>query len=523
MQSDLKALEFGGIQRLLEKLTSSAYGADAARALEPAPEIGIALRMQKAVTAARRLIEATGLPNLRQIPDVRAALRQAQQSGAALAATALHHIRTTIQIGATLKPIVTTQPDLYPGAARDLDAPAALLSALERALQPSGYVRPDASGKLAELHAQAQRLREEINATLKTRLQDPVLREINNAERIVWHSHRGLLSVPASYSEKIKGVRRGTAANGRDYLVEPLEAVGLNNRIETLAGAQDQEQQAIRRELTDNVRAHAAELQAMLNALAWIDLALAGGQLSIHLNASEPVLVDAPRIELDRAYHPMMLLQFAEGNGPQPVPLSIVLDAAQPMLVITGPNTGGKTVVLKTLGLLTTMAHCGLHVPADGACIIGNFTRAIVGIGDAQNLYHHLSTFAGHVEVLKRLIGEADAGTLVLIDELGTGTDPEEGAALAMAVLDELSRRDVRGIVTTHLPPLKAYAERHPRLRNASMHFDEDALRPTYRLQIGESGKSLGLVIAGKNGLPPELIDAARAHLRAIAPERKES
>lgn len=522
MQSDLKALEFGGIQRLLEKLTSTVYGADAARALEPAPSIGVAMRMQVAVSAARRLIEASGMPSLlRHIPDIRAALRQASSVGAALSANALHHVRVTINTIAQLRALIDAYPDLYLDGAAAVEPPQELVTSLEKSLQPSGHIRPDASVKLAQLQTQLKELYDTIAQTLKTRARELDLPGASE-ERVVWSGHRGMLAVPSAAAEKIKGVRRGTAANGRDIHVEPLEAVALNNRIETLVGAQEQEQQIIRRALTDQVRTHAAAVQRMVDVLTWIDLALAGGQLSVHLNASAPQLIAEPTVVLDRAYHPAMLLQFADGNGPQPVPLSVALDARQPMLVITGPNTGGKTVVLKTLGLLVTMAHCGLHVPADGECIVGNFTRVIVGIGDAQNLQHHLSTFAGHVEVLKRLLHEADAQTLVLIDELGTGTDPEEGAALAMAVLDELVRRDVRGIITTHLPPLKTFAAKHARLRNASMQFDQDALQPTYRLEVGTSGKSLGLIIAGKSGLPETLIAVARQHLRTIAPARDE-
>ena len=198
------------------------------------------------------------------------------------------------------------------------------------------------------------------------------------------------------------------------------------------------------------------------------------------------------------------------------MPLSIQLGDGQSMLVITGPNTGGKTVVLKTVGLLVTMAHCGLHLPSEGDCVIGNFNRVIVDVGDKQSLHNHLSTFAGHVEVLKKLLHEADQRTLVLMDELGTGTDPEEGASLAMAVLDELATRRVHGIVTTHLTPLKGFADDHAYLCNASMRFDHASLSPTYELEFGKSGQSLGLIIAEKNGLPSELVNRARGYLAQI-------
>ncbi len=291
----------------------------------------------------------------------------------------------------------------------------------------------------------------------------------------------------------------------------------MKNRAEALSGQQEVEIQALLREVTEFLRGHLAVLGRMLDALTWIDLALAAGKLSAQFNAHAPQMVDVPRIQLDRAYHPALLLQFAGGQGPRPVPLSVTLDAHQPMLIITGPNTGGKTVVLKTVGLLVTMAHCGLHIPADGDCIIGDFSRVIVDIGDPQSFYHHLSTFAGHVEALKRILRDAGRGTLVLLDELGTGTDPEEGAALAMAVLDELAARHVQGIVTTHLAPLKAFAAHHDWLTNASMAFDEARLQPTYQLQIGTTGRSLGLVIARKNGLPQEVVERAQAYLRRMA------
>lgn len=521
MQSDLPALEFGGIQRLLEKLTSTPYGAEAARNLAPAPTAAVAIQMQTAVSVARQLIEAGQAPKLARLPDIRAALRQATQSGAALPGSALHNIRLVLAAADALAAAVRQTPGLYAGESAELQPPPSLQTALAAALLPGGNIRHDANAALLRLHGEIEALRAELQTLLKARLQANDLKGAVANERVHWQGHRGMLSLPPAIADRVKGVRRGASANGRELIVEPLEVVGLNNKLEALGGQQEQEQQLLRRALTDAVRAEGVALARLVEAITWIDLALAGGHLSAHLNAAPPTFVAGASIALDRAYHPAMLLQFAQGQGPRPVPLSIALDEAQPMLLITGPNTGGKTVVLKTVGLLVTMAYCGLHLPAEGRCVIGDFTRIIVGIGDAQSLQHHLSTFAGHVEVLKRLLQEADAGTLVLMDELGTGTDPEEGAALAMAVLDELSARHVRGIVTTHLPPLKAYAKRHPALQNASMHFDRASLAPTYRLDVGVSGRSLGLVIAGQRGLPETLLARARAHLRAINPQRE--
>ncbi|MHB8453109.1 MAG: endonuclease MutS2 [Acidiferrobacterales bacterium] len=521
MRSDLKALEFDAVRRLLEKLATTPYGADAARNIEPAPDIGVARGMLAAVTAARSALDAGDAPSLKGTPDVRAALRQAAQPGAALSGIALHNLRQVILEIGGLKAAVSTRPDLYPGPKEHLSPPTEIEIQIDRTINPSGRVRDNASPRLAALAKQIGELRQEVIDALRVRLKQPDLRTNVSAEMIVWQGARAFVSLPADCAELVAGVHRGKAAGGRNHLVEPMEVVSRNNRLETLNGQQEVESQVVLRETTSLLRTHLESLGRMIDALTWIDLALAGGHLSRHLNAHAPRLTDKACLLLDRAFHPALLLRFADGQGPEPVPLSLALDSAQPMLVITGPNTGGKTVVLKTVGLLITMAHCGLHIPAEGNCLIGDFSRVIVDIGDPQSLYHHLSTFAGHVEKLKRLLSEADAGTLVLLDELGTGTDPEEGAALAMAVLEELARRGVYGIVTTHLSPLKEFASQHEHLTNASMLFDEEKLVPSYRLSIGTIGRSLGLVIAEKNGLSVEVVDRARQHLRRIAPRHE--
>ncbi len=517
MQSDLKALEFDGIRRLLEKLTSSPYGADAARSLEPAPDVSSARRFQSAVSAARTLVDAGEPPPLGDLPEIRAALRQAGNLGAALNPTALHHIRQIIQAAEALIPCIERQPALCPMGAGPLTGPGALVDLLGRTLADTGRLREDATEDLRGLHEAQRRHTEEAASIVRKRMNKrDLVDHFEQPEKVKWHNQRAVIELHRDLAESVKGVRRGTAMGGRDVLVEPIEAVAANNRIETVAGQISAEEQKLLREITTVVREHGEALQAMLGALTWIDLAMAAGHLSAHLNGHAPKLLEDTRVELREAYHPLLLLQFAEGTGPQPVPLSIRLDGEDRLLVITGPNTGGKTVVLKTLGLLCTMAHCGLHIPAEGDCEIGHYGRIMVDVGDHQSLFHHLSTFAGHVEVLKRILAEADDQTLVLLDELGTGTDPEEGAALAMSVMDELVERGVQGIVNTHLSPLKDYAADRPHIVNASMLFDHEELKPTYRLQIGVPGESLGLIIAEKNGLPVELVGRAREHLTRI-------
>ena len=518
MEADLKPLEFPAIQRLLERLTATPYGADAARALEPAPTLEVARALQDAVTVARRRLEAGTLPTLGALPDLRPALRQASNPGAALSSQAMNNLQLIMREGARLAEALADTPTIYPQDIADLRPPMALLERLDEALHPGGTLRDGASPALAAAASERARLRGEVEQVVRRRLE--ALRPEGGSRRVQWHQERAVMVLRAEAAGEVKGVRRGSALGGRDQIVEPMEAVPLNNRLDTVNERMGSEQQRLLRELTDRVREHGETLQQMLGVLTWIDLAFAAGRLSQQMNAHSPELHDQPGVNLIEAYHPLLLLQYAEGSGPRPVPLSLELAEGRPLLLITGPNTGGKTVALKTVGLLVTMAWCGLHIPAEGDCSVGAFDRVMVDVGDHQSLLHHLSTFAGHVEVLKRVLESAGGRSLILLDELGTGTDPDEGAALAMAVLDELRSRGVYGIVNTHLTPLKDYASRHPGILNASMQFDAERLAPTYRLVPGQPGVSFGLTIAEKNGLPAALVARAREHLAGLPTAR---
>jgi len=553
MEADLKPLEFVAIQRMLERLTATPYGADAARALTPAPTRPVAQSLQLAVTIARQRLEAGTLPTLSQLPDLRPALRQAANPGAALSSQALSNLQILLQEGAVLARALADTPAIYPDDLQHLQPPAALLAALHATLYPGGSLREDASPALAEAFAERARLRAEAEQLLRQCLrrldQDAAAQGLrkpasvrppaggagasiaatspggaalpSSLYAVRWYQERAVLFLPPVVADQVKGVRRGSTNNGRESIIEPIEVVAVNNHLDTVLERINREQKRWLRELTDAVRAERAALERLLSAVTWVDLASAAGRLSAQMNAHAPTLSEHPEVLLAEAYHPLLLLQFAEGRGPQPVPLDLVLDAEHRLLLLTGPNTGGKTVALKTLGLLVTMAWCGLHIPAEGHCRIGDFDRVMVDVGDGQSLLNHLSTFASHVEVLKRVLDQGTGSSLILLDELGTGTDPGEGAALAMAVLDELRVRGVYGMVNSHLPPLKDYATQHSGIQNASMQFDTERLAPTYRLVLGAPGVSFGLTIAERNGLPTPLVRRAREHLRSLTTREK--
>ena len=509
MDADLKPLEFGGIRRLLEKLCATPFGAEAARNLAPAPTVGVARQLQAAITAARVGLESGEGPILPELPDVRASIRQVASPGAALAGTALRNLALVLRVGLQLRPYVEKRPALLPTGAERLDAAADLLPQIDAVLLANGSVREDGNDTLRQLHGELKTEREQIQRTLQGHLRAP-------GAKVHWSSQRACVHLPDGAVDKIRGVRRGTGPGGHGVLVEPMEVVAGNNHLEKIAGRIEQENQAILRALSDAARERLIGLQHLVESLTWLDLAIAGAQLSIHLHGKAAEMVDVPVLVLEVAYHPQLVLAYAEKRGPRPKPLSVHIDAESPILVVTGPNSGGKSVALKTVGLLTVMAHCGLHIPVEGRAVVGNFTHVFVDMGDPQSVAFELSTYSGHVEILKRLLADADDHTLILLDELGTGTDPEEGAALAMAVLDHLAGRGVRGMVTTHLAPLKAFADTHACLCNASMRFDQERLEPTYELQIGVPGRSLGLVIAAKRGLPEVLVSKARDYLEYL-------
>ena len=308
MQSDLKALEFDGIRRILERLTFSPYGADAARNLEPAPNLDIAREMQHAVSAARAAADAYQLPRFNQVPDIRAALRQAAQSGAALPASALHNLRQVMQAGLTLRGLVGAYPDLFVRI-HELNAPAPLLEVLDRSVNHAGRLREDATPELDALHKQYHQVRIDLETQLKARMASPDVAGLFDANsRVHWHGTRAMLAVRATHAEQMKGVRRGSIGGGRDILIEPIEAVAHNNRLEAFNGQIEGQNQIVLRAVTDEVRAYLDDLNRLVDAITWLDLALAAGQFSAALNASAPLLVDEAKVVLDRAYHPQLLL-----------------------------------------------------------------------------------------------------------------------------------------------------------------------------------------------------------------------
>jgi DNA mismatch repair protein MutS2 len=323
-----------------------------------------------------------------------------------------------------------------------------------------------------------------------------------------------VVPVRADHRGQLKGFVHDESASGQTLFVEPVTVLELNNRLQILRREEQREEERILRRLSEGVRREAGALAANQAILARLDFLAAAGRFTRQCDGVAPELVAEPLIDLRGARHPLLLFQ-GDGSPRESgaVPVDLRLGEGQEALVISGPNTGGKTVALKTVGLLLLLVRSGLPIPCGPGSRLHLFERIFADIGDEQSIEANLSTFSGHLSRVRRILAAADGEALVLLDEAGTGTDPAEGGALAMAVLDALRRRGTRVILTTHLNLIKGYAALREGVENAAVEFDEATLAPTYRLHYGIPGASSAFAIARSLGLPEEVLAAAEGYL----------
>ena len=428
-----------------------------------------------------------------------------------------------------------------------------LREAIINIIDEESQVRDGASPRLRELRGQIESLRSSLKTRAYELAQSARLRTFLQSETVSLRNERYVLPVRSECKNMVDGVVHDRSQTGSTLFVEPEELVLIGNQLEVALADERREISRILGELTIQVRQHRDDLLVCFDTLAWIDFTYAKAKLSIEFEMSAPTLNADGIIEFKQARHPLLLqmARRAEQGGEQAIRLRFATapqaqeqaEAAQPaerppeppkpfqvvpidarlgddfqILVITGPNTGGKTVTLKTMGLLTLMAMSGLHVPAAEGSRCSVFQHVFADIGDEQSIEQRLSTFSSHMNNIARILRQANGHSLVLLDELGAGTDPAEGAALAMGILDRLFQLGARTAITTHIGSLKTYAYRRPKAQNACVEFDPETLLPTYRLLIGQPGSSNAIVIAGKLGVPKRIVETAN---RFLAQTRK--
>jgi DNA mismatch repair protein MutS2 len=503
---------------LLARFAATPAGRDRARALVPHSVLSAVRHAVQETTEARRALTAEGPPPWDGAGDARPILAEAAPVGAVLEGSALVQLGGLLGAAARLRAYGQRIAAVAPVLGRDWAALPAfpdLAGALEGALDPDGRLTDRASPRLRSLRRQITSLRADLQTRVERLLDHPAVQPALQERYVTLRNGRYVIPVRDDARRAVRGIIHDRSQSGATVFVEPEETIPLNNDLTRLCLEERDEELRVLAELTDAVRAVLPALGALVDGLGALDLVFARAALAERLHASEPEVSAGGDLELRQARHPLLVAQrwSAGVEAGDVVPIDVRVPADRPGLVLSGPNAGGKTVALETAGLLVLMAQAGCHLPADPGSRVPLAERVLAVIGDAQSLAQDLSTFSSFVREVREILAVAGPGSLVLLDELGAGTDPTEGAALGAALLEALLDRGARVLATTHLEPLKVFAQVEPRLQNATVAFDAERLEPTFCLEYGHPGPSHALTIGERLGLPADVIARARAHV----------
>ncbi|MBE6725462.1 MAG: endonuclease MutS2 [Ruminococcaceae bacterium] len=498
----LYTLEFDKILEMLAAVCQTEGAAESARHLTPSSDIEKVMKKQRQTTDAKTLIGIKGLPSFGRVKDIRESVERAEKD-AVLSLRELLDCAGVLRTARSLLDYVKSDrtPDTSLAEIFDRLTPnRALEEKITRSIVAEDFVADEASPELSDI----RRKKRNTDAKIKEILQRYTSGQSKYLQENIVTTRGGRFVVPvkAEYRNEVKGLVHDTSSSGATVFIEPMAVVEANNELRELEAREAREIERILRDLSAGVAVNAQTMN--LNYLNITELAFifACGELSYQMNAAPPKISDKKIIELYRARHPLL-------DKKTVVPVSVTLGRDYKMVVITGPNTGGKTVTLKTLGLFALMTQAGLHIPADDTSVMGVFDEVFSDIGDEQSIEQSLSTFSSHMKGIVTIMDKMTENSLVLFDELGAGTDPVEGAALAMAILEEARLGGTLCAATTHYAELKAYALETEGVVNASCEFDVETLRPTYRLIIGTPGKSNAFAISEKLGLSPAIVARA--------------
>ena len=506
MEKSLQTLEFPAVLELLAAQAVSDETKERVRNIRPSIDRGEVNLLLQETTAARKMMDIHGAPALSNLRPVAASLQRAHLGG-------VLNTRELLQIASVLR--TTRNVASYSGVGEEKTC----IHSIFKSLTPNKYLEEKISGAILSedeiadnASAELADLRRKIRVT-SGKAREVLQRIISSSSAkylqeaiITIRSNRFVVPVKAEFKGSIPGLVHDVSASGSTYFIEPMGAVKANNELRELLSKEEAEIQRILASLSREAASFREDILQNYDLLLALDLIFARGKLSYQMNGMEPKLVEDGGFVFRHARHPLL-------DKKKAVPIDLELGQSFDTLVITGPNTGGKTVTLKTAGLLTLMAQCGLHLPVDDGSQVSIFEKVLADIGDEQSIEQSLSTFSSHITNIVKVLGEANDRTLLLFDELGAGTDPVEGAALATAIIEESRSLGAKVMATTHYAELKLYAMTTAGVENASCEFDVETLRPTYRLLIGIPGKSNAFAIARRLGLPEHVIELAGGHL----------
>ncbi|MGM0470805.1 MAG: endonuclease MutS2 [Bacillota bacterium] len=509
----LDILEFDKIKGQLSKHTSSKLGQKLVENLQPVTDLDFIQERQLEVTAAKKILNREeSNPPLGIIKDIRDSLQRANKE-ITLSGKELVAIADTLNTAERLKSYLLDLEDpeneyqQVVDYAHQIETFRSLERKINRALDNQGTVLDSASQKLKSIRRNitdySQQIKDKLNSILGSSKYQKYIQE----SLVTIRDDRYVIPVKSQFQSKVDGIVHDQSASKQTVFIEPMSVVKLNNNLRGLLSQEEEEVHRILTELTYQVNQQRDRIKETLKLLAWLDFTFAKAKYSFKLKGVEPLLNQEQTIKLEKARHPLI-------PDDEVVPIGVELGDEFDTLVITGPNTGGKTVTLKTVGLLTLMAQSGLHIPALSGSKIAVFSNLYGDIGDEQSIEQNLSTFSSHMSRIIEILNTAEDNDLVLLDEIGAGTDPTEGAALAMSILEELySRPGVNTVATTHYSQLKTFAYQKDGIENASVEFDVETLQPTYKLQMGIPGRSNAFEIANRLGLSKNIIEQAKAKL----------
>lgn len=508
-QKTLTKLEYHKIIAMLEEQASSFRGRQLCRKLKPMTNLDKINTSQEQTAAAFTRLIKKGRISFSDAAPVEESMKRLEV-GAALGSGELLRILKLLQTAGRVKAYGRhdTQDELtdcLDAYFEQLEPLTLLANEIERCIISEDEISDDASSTLKHIRRNINNMNDKVHATLtnlvngslRTYLQDPI---------ITMRGDRYCLPVKAECRGNVQGMIHDQSSTGSTLFIEPMAVVKLNNDLKELYAKEQEEIQVILARLSEDAAEYIEEIRTDYRSLTDLDFIFARGRLALEMNGSRPLFNTEGRIYIREGRHPLL-------DARKVVPITISLGKDFTLLIVTGPNTGGKTVSLKTVGLLTLMGQAGLHIPAGDHSELAVFHQVYADIGDEQSIEQSLSTFSSHMTNIVSFLQDVDENSLVLFDELGAGTDPTEGAALATAILSYLHKRGIRAMATTHYSELKVYALSTPGVENACCEFDVESLKPTYRLLIGIPGKSNAFAISSKLGIPDYIIEDAKKRL----------
>ena len=501
----LRTLEYTKVIDRLVNLVATQRGRELAEALQPSSEYQtVESNLALTEDAVRVLRHAASIP-FGGIRDLRQVLGRARVGGG-LSGEELLAVGSTLRAVRLLKGFFAEYAEFIGGLEPWVQGLTVLRNsefAIERSIDDNGTVKDDASEKLSQLRREIRVIQGRIKDKLDSILRSSQYKSYFQDALYTMRGDRYVIPIKQEYRHQFPGILHDQSASGATVFIEPMALVNMNNDLKGVISAEQVEVEKILLALSLQVAAAADPIEANCDILAQLDFVFSKARLAFEMHAVRPAVNVQGRVDLRQARHPLIVPASV-------VPVDIRIGNEFNTLLITGPNTGGKTVALKTLGLLSLMMQSGLFVPAAADSTLAVFENIFADIGDEQSIEQSLSTFSGHMTNLVRILSQVTPKCLVLIDEIGAGTDPEEGTALAMAILEHLREQGIRTIATTHYGELKAFAYTQEGVENASVEFDIETLRPTYRLLIGVAGSSNAFAISQRLGLPKELVEKAR-------------